>query len=129
MKPIISPLFVRLTKTDKGKKYHLNLNQYRNWYYTTNNNIKKKYKELITDQIKDLKFEGKISLTYTLFRGTKRKGDKMNVLCIHDKFFCDALVELGCIEDDNDEYIVEHVFKLGGYDKNNGRVEIIIEEV
>jgi len=129
VKPIISPLFVRLTKTDKGKKYHLNLNQYRNWYYTTSNNIKKKYKELITDQIKDFKFEGKISLTYTLFRGTKRKGDKMNVLCIHDKFFCDALVELGCIEDDNDEYIVEHVFKLGGYDKNNGRVEIIIEEV
>lgn len=129
MKPIISPLFIRLAKSDKGKKYHLNLNQYRNWYYTTNNNIKKKYKELITDQIKDFKFEGKISLTYTLFRGTKRKGDKMNVLCIHDKFFCDALVELGCIEDDNDEYIVEHVFKLGGYDKNNGRVEITIEEV
>ena len=126
---IISPLFVQLAKSGKGKKYHLNLNQYRNWYYAVNNNIKKKYKEIITDQIKDLRFEGKLRLTYTLFRGTKRKGDKMNVLCIHDKFFCDALVELGCIDDDNDDYIVEHIFNLGGYDKGNGRVEITLEEV
>ena len=129
MVKIIAPLFVILSKSAKGKKYHLNLNQYRNWHYIANNNVKKKYKELLSDQLKDLKFEGKIRLTYTLFRDTNRKGDKMNPLCVHDKFFCDALVELDCIPDDTDAFIEDHIFKYGGVDKGNGRVEIIIEEI
>ena len=126
---VISPLWVQLSKSAKGKKYHLNLNQYRNWHYLVNNNIKKKYKELLADQLNNLKFKGKIRLTYILFRDTNRKGDKMNPLCIHDKFFCDALVELGCIEDDTDSFIEDHIFKYGGVDKGNGRVEIHIEDI
>jgi hypothetical protein len=41
----------------------------------------------------------------------------------------DALVNLGCIEDDNDDFIKTETILPTEYDKNNGRVEIIIVSI
>ena len=49
------------------------------------------------------------------------------MLSIHEKFFCDAMTEYGCIADDNDDYIKSTKYLSGGIDKENPRVEIIIE--
>lgn len=118
---------------DEGKKKitrrYINLNSYRNWHFIVSNNIKKKYKEAAFEQIKDLKFNDKIRLKFVLWKRDKRRIDRANPLSIHEKFFCDALTETGCIPDDNDDFIVSTTYETGGIDKANPRVDIHIYEV
>jgi Holliday junction resolvase RusA-like endonuclease len=126
---IISPLYLQLSKGVKGKKYYLNLNNYRNWHYIVSNNLKKAYKELMKSELGDLDITGRIEIKFLLIRGDSRKVDRANVLSVHEKFFCDALVELGCIEDDNDKFIVRTIYESGEIDRGKGRVEIFINSV
>lgn len=126
----ISPLYVRTAKSEKGKKYYLNLNQYRNWHYQTNNAIKTEYCKQMKSQMEGVKLKTPVKLNFTLWRKDRRVGDRANVLSVIEKFFCDALVEYGCLEDDNDGYISEQSYRTGGIDKDFPRVEIeIIENV
>ena len=121
----ISPLFVVVGK----KKYIINLNNYRNWHFRVNNFIKIAYKKTMREQL--VAFKGKfnkIEITYTLFIDTSRKCDLANVCCVVEKFFEDAMVEYGLIEDDNIDYISKVIYKYGGVDKGNGRVIIEIKE-
>lgn len=126
---ITAPLFVILPrKTKADRKMYINLNGYRNWHYLVSNQVKKIYKETVKPQLEELKYDGVISLTLQLFKGTKRRTDKANFLSIHEKFFCDALVECGCIEDDNDDHILKQRYLPTELDRENPRVEIIIRE-
>ena len=104
------PLYVDLGKR-KRKRYYFNLNNYRNWHYQVNNHLKRSYKALVAPQIKNKVFRY-VKLTFTLYRTDKRRVDRSNVLSIHEKFFCDALVESGCIIDDNDNYLDRHIIIL-----------------
>ncbi len=124
---ISMPLYIEMG-VKKIKRFHINLNQYRNWHYQVNNNLKIKYKELAYPQVEGKSFN-KIKLEFTLWKATKRKVDRSNVLSIHEKFFCDALVESGCLEDDNDNYLESSHYYTGGIDRENPRVEIRITEV
>jgi len=129
MTKIISPIYITLPrKTKADKKYSLNLNQYRNWHYAISNNIKKAYYEIIKDQIKDLKFNKPVSIGFDLYKGSKRKIDRSNILSIVEKFFCDSLVEAGAIPDDNDSYIKGTLYSTAGIDRDNPRCEIFIYE-
>jgi len=121
---VIMPTYI-VMGVKKIKKYYINLNQYRNWHFHVSNNLKVKYKELVYSQIKDLNFN-KIKLVFTYYKPSKRRVDRANILSIHEKFFCDALVESGCIPDDNDDYIVSTHYYSGGLDRENPRVEIKI---
>jgi len=124
---IVAPLFIYLPrKTKPDKKIIINLNNYRNLHYIINNETKKEYKEVIKKQLKGLKYTEPIRLYFKLFKGSKRISDRANVLSIHEKFFCDALTECGCIVDDNDEYILSTHYSSGEIDKENPRVEITI---
>ena len=124
---ITAKLFVLLPrKTMDDRKVIINLNGYRNWHYLVSNQIKKQYKEDIAPQLEGLVFPTPISIEFIYYKGSRRRSDRSNVLSIHEKFFCDALTELGCIEDDNDDYIKETKYKSGGIDKDNPRVEIVI---
>jgi Holliday junction resolvase RusA-like endonuclease len=125
-----APLHVVLSRDQKrGKKFIINLNQYRNWHYRTSNSIKIKYKELMKSQLDGVKINTPLKLTFKLFKSSNRRSDRANVLSIHEKFFCDAMVEFKCIPDDNDKYIVETSYISGGVDRKNPRVEIHIEEL
>lgn len=123
---IISPLKVPITKT---KYFVLNINQYRNACFFTLNTAKKKYKELIQDQLINISKLDKIYLTYVVYPKDKKLFDLDNVCSIHAKFFQDALVECGCIDEDNYLYIIGSETLFGEIDKNNPRVEIHITEV
>jgi len=124
---IILPLYVLLPrKTIADKKVIINLNQYRNWCFMVNNQVKQIFKESLRDQLEWLKIPWKIDLVYTYYKGRKWACDKANVLCIQDKFFCDALTEYKCIEDDNDDIVQTITFKDWGIDKNNPRVVVEI---
>jgi Holliday junction resolvase RusA-like endonuclease len=110
-------------KTKADKRAIINLNNYPHWHHFTYNEIKKLYKEELEEQLKDLKLEGRIKIEYSLFKKSKRPSDRMNVGAVQDKFFCDALTEHGCIEDDNDEIILGQSFGQTKIDKDNPRVE------
>lgn len=125
---ISAPLYIQLGKTRNCKKYYLNFNTYRTYHHTCQTNLKRRYKEILAPQLLGLSF-GKIKLTFTLYRKDKRKGDRSNVLSIHEKFAADALVELGCLVDDNDEFIESSHYFTGPIDRENGRVEIAIKRV
>jgi len=126
---ITMPLFIQLDKKQQGKKYYINLNHYRNWHYMVNNNLKKKYAELLHEKLpNDIVFKNPIELTFILWKKDKRRIDRANPLSIHEKFFCDALVTYGAIPDDNDNFIVATHYYTGGIDKKNPRVEIIVHE-
>lgn len=124
-----APLYVITAKSGRGKKYHINMNQYRNWRFAVSNAIKVKYKEIISEQFEGIVLKAPIKLLFTLHRTDRRKGDRANPLAIHEKFFCDALVEAGCIPDDNDEFIISTTYITGKILPKKGRVVITIEEV
>lgn len=128
--------FPRKTKADK--KYMLNLNVYRNLNYIVNNQMKAAFSSLIREDTpygpgpKGCICPGNMPpppyrFTYTLFQETKRKTDVANVCCVVDKFCCDSLVSLGVLPDDNHNIIKEVVYRYGGVDKENPRVELEID--
>lgn len=121
-----APLYV-VKGVKKPKNVYFNLNNYRNWNHFLSNDLKIQYKELLKEQLKRKKYIHPIKLTFILWKKSNRKIDRANPLSIHEKFFCDALQEYGCIPDDNDEYITQTTYKTGGLDRENPRVEIIIE--
>lgn len=125
----VSPLFVTLPrKTKADKKIYLNLNVYRNLHYISNNQAKEIYCEMMRGQMSGKKFE-RVEITFVYFKGRNCRVDRSNILSIVEKFFCDALVENGCLKDDNDDIIIETRYRSGGLDRNNGRVEITVAEV
>lgn len=130
MKKIISPIYITLPRvTKKDREVALNLNVYRNLHYQINNQVKATYNEIIGSQLYGVQFEGAIALDFVLYKPSKRKIDRSNILCVVEKFFCDALTHWECIPDDNDKYIKSTNYRTGGIDKDDPRVEILIREV
>ena len=129
MLKITVPLFVMLPrKTKPAKKIILNLNNYPHWHYMIYNQAKVIFCDALANVLKNIVLKTPVEIHYTLFKKTQRKSDRMNVLAVIDKFFCDSLTYYGCLPDDTDEYILGQTFTTGGIDKNNPRVEIEINE-
>lgn len=122
----ISPLKVLMSKI---KYFRLNLNQYRNTHYRLLNTCKINYKEIMKKQISKTKPFNKVLCLYKVYFGSKRCYDVGNVCSIHEKFFEDALVELGKLPDDNTEYIPLVIYLGCGIDKENPRVEIEVMDL
>ena len=108
------------------KKFILNLNNYRNTHYLVLNKVKINYKAIIYEQVMALPVFNKIAMLYTVYPKTKRLTDIANVCSVHDKFFADALVELGKIPDDNYLFLPEVGYRFGKVDPTNPRVDIEI---
>ena len=121
---VTTPLHIKMGR----KNYAINLNTYRNLYYVVNNNLKREFKRIIHDQIKDLKFD-RVEMEFKLFYKDKRKRDKFNIVSITEKYFMDALVECGALKDDNDDYVGEVIVKVPEIDKENPRCEITIKTI
>lgn len=121
-----SPLQIFVGK----RKFILNLNNYRNTHYRVLNNAKVTYKMYMKKQIEKLpRLQPPIQITYTVFKGDKRNCDIGNICSVHQKFFEDALVELGKLPDDNHNMIKRSIFEWGGIDRLNPCVQVMIEEV
>lgn len=112
-----------------SKRFYLNMNVYRNAHYYILNNAKHLFKELIKDDISKLPIMGAIEVEYCLYPGSKRLCDISNVCCVVDKFFSDALVELGKLEDDNYTCITKITYCFGSIDKENPRVQVTLKEI
>lgn len=123
-----SPLCVWQNKR-KTEKFYINMNNYRNTHYFRLNNAKKDYKEQMTEQILKCPSYSHIYLVYILYPATRNTIDFRNITSCTDKFFSDALVELGKLEDDNYNYLSGSFDFFGHVDPQNPRVEIRIIEV
>lgn len=122
----ISPLKVLATK---ARHFILNLNQYRNTHYRVLNNCKINYKKCMEKQIKSSPKFKKVLCIYKVYAGSKRSFDLGNVCSVHEKFFEDAFVELGRLEDDNIDFIPLVIYMGCGIDKENPRVEVEVMEL
>jgi len=127
----ISPLAVYLPRvTKKDRKMILNKNNERNWHYIVNNQVKIGYKQAMESQLQPVTaLKNPIFIVLTYFKPTKRRSDRSNVLCIHEKCFLDAFVEAGWIEDDNDDIVLWTTYQGGELDRDNPRVEITVTEL
>lgn len=121
---VICPIYLPQTKK---KTFALNLNIYRNAHFLVLNTMKIRFKEKIQEQIDLLPSMGGVKLTYTLFMGTNREMDLSNVCVVVDKFFCDAIVEAGKLEDDNFKFLGSIDYRWGGIDPGNPRCEVTLE--
>jgi len=123
----ISPIYIILPrKTKKDKKIALNLNVYRNLHFQINNQMKEKYNQIMSEQLNGKVFDVIKNIEFVLYKPSRRKIDRSNILCIVEKFFCDALVNCGCIKDDDDNYIKSTAYRTDGIDIKNPRCEIFI---
>lgn len=122
---IQSPLSVWITKR---KQFILNLNNYRNLYFRTLNQSKINYKAVIKKQIEDEVYYPleKVGILYIVHKGDKRRYDIGNICSVHQKYFEDALVELGKLPDDKSSNIPIVVYLNGSVSKENPRVDIKI---
>ncbi|AMD43543.1 hypothetical protein HWA94_gp13 [Pseudomonas phage ZC08] len=125
---VILPLYLYVGKREP-KKLPLNLNHYRNAHFHVVNNMKIQFKEAILPQLTFPKFTEPVKISYVLYLPSQKETDISNVLCIVDKYFCDALVEAGLIEDDNFKYLPQVNFRFGGIDRENPRAEAFIETI
>ena len=127
---IISPLFVTIPrKTVKDKRIALNMNTYRNLHHRISNDAKKAYSEALREQLRNLSIQTPVEVTYKVYKGSKRRLDKMNVVSVVSKFLLDSITDYGCWEDDNDDYVKTETILPTELDRENPRVEIIIKEI
>ena len=120
----VSPLVIKTTGSPKGD-FRINLNTYRNAHYRLLNNAKIAYKQHMRAQIEALPNYDKLFLQFVLYPGSARAMDLANVASVTEKFFCDALVELGKIPDDSYKYLIGSCNTFGEIDKINPRMEVL----
>lgn len=127
---ITAPFAVYLPrKTVKDKRVPVNLNWYRNSQHFESNAAKKQYLTVVRDQLEGIKLKTPFKVTYQVFKPTKRRLDKMNVVSISSKFLLDAMATLEVIPDDNDDYVKDELLLPTVHDKGKERVEVIFETV
>lgn len=90
------------------------------------NKAKKLFSETVTPALNNLPAFSRVTLEYVLYTRTRRVLDISNVCSVVDKFFCDALVRSGHLEDDNFKFIDRVVYSFGGMDSDNPRVDVHI---
>jgi DNA-directed RNA polymerase subunit H (RpoH/RPB5) len=138
MKLILPFSVVLPRKTKDDKVFYLNMNVFRTAHHMIMNQAKIAWKAEVLEalehwynvkggQLPLIKNSGPFIFHYTAFPGNLRRFDIGNVLPAVQKFTDDALIELGIIEDDNYKVIVENRHRFGGVDKENPRIELLIE--
>lgn len=127
---IIAPYTVYLPrKTVPDVKVRLNMNNSQLKNKHVYNQAKKIFKQIMEPELQEIKLKPPVNIMYKVFKPSARRLDGSNVVDIVKKFFCDALVECGCMEDDSDDYILQEVRLETEMDRQHPRVEIIIVEV
>ena len=127
---IISPLYIDLPRVrTKPKRVYLNMNAYGNTNTFTNNEVKKAYLEAIREQIGGKVIQTPVEITYRVYKQSKRRLDKMNIIAVTSKYLLDALTNLECWIDDNDDFVKTETILPTILDRNNPRVEIIIRSI
>lgn len=112
-----------------NKWFFLNLNHYKNAHHRTLTTAKKEFMKRVRPLLHEIPRLERILIAYSLFTPDKRKIDTANVCSVVDKWFSDALVEFGKLEDDNCKILPIVAFRFGGVDNINPRVDATIHSI
>lgn len=116
-------------KTKPDTTFLVSLNWYRNAHYHIQNQVKKFYQSLIEDVLQDsAPLTTPYKVTYT-YHYRNKSSDLSNVTPMTSKWVNDALQSLKLVPNDNVQYLVEELHKVGDHDSINPRVEVLIEPV
>jgi len=127
---ILSPYYTQTFKTKPSKTFLISLNWYRNAHYSVSNKVKNHYRQLIKKLLKGHK-EPLLNESYRVvyyYYYKNKNSDMSNVCALIDKFFQDSIQELEIVSNDNVQYCKEVIFRVGGEDKVNPRVEVFLQE-
>lgn len=128
MDKLVLNLPLRIRNRVRTESYfYLNLNTYRNASFHELSDMKVKFSELIQNQLIPIKPYKWAEFEFILFPGSRREMDLSNICSVVDKFFCDAFVKAGKLEDDNYNFLRGIKYSFGEVDKNNPRVEVHIK--
>lgn len=109
--------------------YHPSINVWFIMKRPAMNALKQKWKDFIKWWIEDLGYQDmkldKFTMTFTIYFDSRRRHDLDNQA---PKFILDGFTESGFIIDDDESHLVTLTYK-SGYDKENPRTEIEIEEI
>lgn len=127
---VVCPLYVMLErKTKPDRKIFVNMNTYRNLHFHINNKVKIKYKESVKEQLKGVTIKTPVEITYKVYKARNTKLDKMNVVSVTSKYLLDAITELGCWTDDNDDFVKTETIMPTEVDREKPRVEVFIKSI
>lgn len=116
-------------KTKKDRKIAVNLNWFRHAHHRDYTKAKDLYCEIMSEQLR--KFDPvpgdtKLSIRYNFYAARNDSPDLDNFAGAAKKFFQDAMVKNGFIEDDNVNFIVSNSEYYCGIDRENPRIEALI---
>ena len=119
--------FTQEFKTKPAKTLFIGLNWYRNAHYFAQNAVKAHMSELILNQLKDNTYAitGKYSVDY-IYYYKSLVSDMSNVTPMVSKWVNDCLQEAKLVPNDNVKYLVRELHIVGGQDRDNPRVEVIV---
>jgi len=104
---------------DKKRELLVSVNNWLPMHYIQKNNVKQAYHKVAEEFVKTLPKYKTLVPHYTIYFKGNRKKDIDNYTAPLHKFFMDALVEGGVIEDDNYDYVIGFSTKFGGIKSEN----------
>ena len=107
-----------------GKLYNPRTKKYHNSVKSENDKV---CRLAIQKHMRGVKIDKPIKCTYYIYAQDKRH-DRSNLYSSVEKSFLDAMQEVKCIKNDGFSDVYDSVFHTD-VDKNNPRIEVIIEEV
>lgn len=123
---ITYPLFVELErKRTKPKRIYASMNVYRNLHHHVASSVKHAYKDIAWAQLAGFKeLITPCRVEVTLYAPDKRDRDLSNFCSVIQKYSDDAVVEYGLLPDDSVKFIKEVIYRWGGVDTTNPRIEV-----
>lgn len=126
---IVPVYWTNVKKTKPSTTHLLGINWYRNAHHHAQNAAKKDVSKLIEPQLDEhINIPGKYKVLYEYYYRTP-SSDLMNVVALTSKIVNDALQEYGVVINDNVQYCIEEVAKVGGMDKDAPRCVVTITGV
>ena len=85
--------------------------------------------KLRLNELVGLKIKTPVEITYKVYKARNNNLDKMNVVSITSKYLLDAITELGCWTDDNDDFVKTETIMPTELDRKKPRVEVFIKSI
>lgn len=125
----ILPLTLTLPrKTKSDAKVSVNLNWFRSAHHRNYDAAKVAYANHMKEQLTSVDGpKGKLHINYDYYAARNNSPDLDNFVGAAKKFFQDAMVKHGFIEEDNVNVIVSASEKYCGIDRANPRIEATIQ--
>ena len=116
-------------KTKPSKTFLVNMNWYRNAHHHEQNEVKHHYNTLVRNAIYGTSIRmSRYKVSY-IYHFKSKVSDLSNICSMMSKFLNDSLQELGIVQNDNVQFLLEEHSYVGDYDKHFPRCDILIERI